>query len=167
MAKFVFRSLGRVHVDPGEFLAAANEVVASEIAPGKFITMVELVLDAVAGEVICASAGHPAPRLVLPDGEVRAIEPSGLALGIDAPQTYEPVTHAFPAGSSVVAYTDGVVEARCGGEQFGIERFDALLSARRAQTPRQIALDALAACREWTDGELTDDFAVVVIKRPA
>ena len=167
MAKFVFRSLARVHVDPGEFLAAANEVVASEIAPGKFITLVELVLDAAAGEVVCASAGHPAPRLVLPDGEVRAIDPRGLALGIDAPQTYAPVTCEFPPGASVVVYTDGVVEARRGGEQFGTERFDALLSERRAEPPRQIALDALAACREWTDGELTDDFAVVVIKRSA
>jgi len=165
MAKFIFRSLARVHVDPGEFLAAANEVVASEIAPGKFITMVEVVLDAAAGQVTCASAGHPAPRLVLPDGEVRAIDPRGLALGIDAPQVYVPVTLELPPGASVVLYTDGVVEARRGGEQFGTERFDALLSERRAQQPRQIALDALAACREWTDGELTDDFAVVVIKR--
>ena len=60
MAKFVFRSLAREHVDPGEFLAAANEVVSSEIAPGRFITMVELVIDAAKGEVACASAGHPA-----------------------------------------------------------------------------------------------------------
>ena len=34
-------------------------------------------------------------------------------------------------------------------------------------TPQEIAEAALAACRAWTDGELTDDFAVVVIKRPA
>ena len=73
MAKFVFRSLARDHLDPGEFLAAANEVVSSEIAPGKFITMVELVIDAERGEVACASAGHPAPRLVLPDGTVEEI----------------------------------------------------------------------------------------------
>ncbi|HXH87739.1 MAG TPA: SpoIIE family protein phosphatase [Gaiellaceae bacterium] len=167
MAKFIFRSLARVHVDPGEFLAAANEVVASEIAPGKFITMVELVIDVAAGQVVCASAGHPPPRLVLPDGEVRAIDARGLALGIDAPQLYEPVTLEFPPGASVILYTDGVVEARRGGEQYGTERFDALLSERRIEAPGQIALDALAACREWTDGELTDDFAVVVIKRAA
>jgi serine phosphatase RsbU (regulator of sigma subunit) len=167
MAKFVFRSLARVHVDPGEFLAAANEVVASEIGAGKFITMVALVLDAVAGQVTCASAGHPPPRLVLPDGEVRAIDTRGLALGIEAPQRYQPVTLELPADASVVVYTDGVVEARRGGEQFGTERLDALLSDRRAEPPRQIALDALAACRAWTDGELTDDFAVVVIKRTA
>ena len=73
MAKYVFRSLAREHVDPGEFLAAANDVVSSEIAPGRFITMVELVIDPAKGEVACASGGHPPPRLVLPDGTVEAI----------------------------------------------------------------------------------------------
>jgi serine phosphatase RsbU (regulator of sigma subunit)/putative methionine-R-sulfoxide reductase with GAF domain len=167
MAKYVFRSLAREHVDPGEFLAAANEVVASEIAPGRFITMVELVIDAAKGEVACASGGHPAPRLVQPDGAVEGILARGLALGIDAPQAYETVTAEFSPGAIVVAYTDGVVEARRDGEQYGLERLDALLSERRSLPPREIAEAALAACRDWTEGELTDDFAVVVIKRPA
>ncbi len=165
MAKYVFRSLAREHLEPGTFLAAANDVVSSEIAPGRFITMVELVIDAAEGEVAVASAGHPPPRLILPDGTVEAISARGLALGIDAPQTYETVTALFPPGAIVVAYTDGVVEARRGGEQFGVERFDALLSERRSLPPHTIAEAALAACREWTEGELTDDFAVVVIKR--
>jgi serine phosphatase RsbU (regulator of sigma subunit)/putative methionine-R-sulfoxide reductase with GAF domain len=166
MAKYIFRSLAREHIVPGEFLAAANDVVCSEIAPGRFITMVELVIDAARGEVACASGGHPPPRLVQPDGTVEGILARGLALGIDAPQAYETVTAEFAPGAIVVAYTDGVVEARRGGEQFGVERLDALLSKRRSLPPREIAEAALAACRDWTDGELTDDFAVVVIKRP-
>ena len=167
MAKYVFRSLAREHVDPGEFLAAANEVVSSEIGPGRFITMIELVIDAAKGEVACASGGHPAPRLVQPDGSVEEILARGLALGIDAPQAYQTVTTDFAPGAIVVAYTDGVVEARRGGEQYGVERLDALLSDLRSLPPGEIAEAALAACREWTEGELTDDFAVVVIKRPA
>jgi len=165
MAKYVFRSLAREHVDPGEFLAAANEVVSSEIASGRFITMVELVIDAAKGEVACASGGHPAPRLVQPDGTVEGILARGLALGIDAPQAYETVTAEFAPGAIVVAYTDGVVEARRAGEQYGVDRLDALLSELRSLPPGEIAEAALAACRDWTEGELTDDFAVVVIKR--
>ena len=131
MAKYVFRSLAREHPDPGTFLAAANEVVSSEIAPGRFITMVEVVFDVEGGEVACASAGHPPPRLVLPDGSVQSISARGLALGIDAPQAYDTVTEPFPPGAIVVVYTDGVIEARRGGEQFGVERLDALLAERR------------------------------------
>jgi serine phosphatase RsbU (regulator of sigma subunit) len=70
MAKFVFRSLAREHPEPGDFLAAANDVIVDEIAPGKFITMAYLAIDGARGDVACASAGHPAPRLVLPDGTV-------------------------------------------------------------------------------------------------
>ena len=167
MAKYVFRSLAREHPDPGTFLAAANEVVSSEIGPGRFITMVELVFDTAGGEVACASGGHPPPRLVLPDGRVESISARGLALGIDAPQTYATVTGPFPLGAIVVVYTDGVIEARRGGEQFGVERLDALLAECRDLPPQAIAEAALAACRDWTEGELTDDFAVVVVKRVA
>jgi serine phosphatase RsbU (regulator of sigma subunit) len=165
MAKYVFRSLAREHADPGAFLAAANEVISSEIGPGRFITMVELVFDTAAGQVACASGGHPPPRLVLPDGTVEAIPAGGLALGIEAAQTYRTVTAPFPPGAIVVAYTDGVIEARDGGEQFGVERLDALLADRRGLLPGEIAEAVLAACRAWSEGDLTDDLAVVVIER--
>src|ERR671930_1336484 len=54
MAKFVFRSLAREHADPSDFLAHANDVVVGEIAVGKFITMVYLVVDGQAGDVAAA-----------------------------------------------------------------------------------------------------------------
>jgi serine phosphatase RsbU (regulator of sigma subunit) len=165
MAKFVFRSLAREHIVPGEFLAAANDVVSSEIGAGRFITMVELVVDAAGGEVACAGGGHPEPRLVLPDGTVTAIAANGLALGIEAAQRYETVTVDFPPGAIVVAYTDGVVEARRDGELFGVARLDGLLAAQRSLPPDELAEAVLAACREWTGGELSDDVALVVIKR--
>jgi serine phosphatase RsbU (regulator of sigma subunit) len=167
MAKYVFRSLARERTDPGDFLAAANDVVASEIAPGKFITMVEVVIDAAAGEVACAGAGHPPPRLVLPDGTVHSIDARGLALGIDPHQEYATVRAELPPGAAVVLYTDGVVEARRDGEQYGLERFDVLLAERRALPAKEIALAALATCRDWSKGDIGDDFAVVVIKRTA
>src|SRR5439155_9799927 len=83
MAKFVFRSLAREHPDPGDFLASANEVVVGEIAPGKFITMVYVTVDAKSGRVAAAGAGHPPPRIVLPDGRVESLDARGLILGID------------------------------------------------------------------------------------
>src|SRR4029077_5821241 len=51
MAKFVFRSLAREHPEPADFLAAANEVICSEIATGKFISMSYVVVDGGSGRV--------------------------------------------------------------------------------------------------------------------
>ena len=165
MAKFVFRSLAREHPEPAEFLAAANDVVVDEIASGKFITMTYLTVDGVKGEVRCASAGHPAPRLVLPNGGVRALEARGLVLGVDPGQEYDEVQAELPSGAAVVLYTDGVIEARRGGELYGSERLDALLAVKRDLGARTLALAVTEDCRSFAGGDLPDDVAVVVIRR--
>jgi serine phosphatase RsbU (regulator of sigma subunit) len=165
MAKFVFRSLAREHPEPGDFLTAANEVVVGEIGPGKFITMVYVTVDAVRGEVACACAGHPPPRVVEPDGHVREIAVGGLALGIEAGQAYAEVREPLSPGASVVVFTDGVVEARRDGELYGLRRLDRLLVRGGELGAEGLALAVLSDCRSFAGGELTDDCAVVVIKR--
>jgi serine phosphatase RsbU (regulator of sigma subunit) len=167
MAKFVFRSLAREHPEPGDFLASANDVVVDEIAPGKFITMAYVAIDPVRGEVACASAGHPPPRLVLADGTVSGLDATGLVLGIDAGQAYEEVRAPLPVGSTIVLYTDGVVEARRDGELYGAERLDALLAADNARSPAELARAVTEDARAFARGEISDDLAVVVIRRIA
>ena len=165
MAKFVFRSLAREHPDPGGFLTAANEVVCGEIAPGKFITMLFLTVDPASGELKCAGAGHPRPRLVLPDGSVQGLDASGLALGIEPGQAYDELATVLDRGSLVVVYTDGVVEARRDGELYGSDRLDAVLSEYRDRPAEQIARTVIEDCRSWAHGKLADDCALVVLKR--
>jgi serine phosphatase RsbU (regulator of sigma subunit) len=71
----------------------------------------------------------------------------------------------LPVGGAVVIYTDGVIEARTGRELFGIERLDAVLAASAPSAPQAIAEAVIEACRAYSGGNLTDDCAVVVIKR--
>jgi serine phosphatase RsbU (regulator of sigma subunit) len=165
MAKFVFRSLAREHPEPADFLAAANEVICSEIASGKFISMSYVVVDGVSGKVAGASAGHPAPRIVLPDGSTRALEAHGLVLGIDGGQEYAESYAELPPDASLVLYTDGVVEARRDGELYGDERLDALLSEQHELSARALAAAVAESAREFAGGDLSDDLAVVVIRR--
>jgi serine phosphatase RsbU (regulator of sigma subunit) len=167
MAKFVFRSLAREHPEPGDFLQSANEVVVGEIAPGKFITLVYMVIDGGKGEVVAAGAGHPAPRIVEVDGSVRGLETRGLVLGIEPGQRYEEVRATLDVGGAVVLYTDGVIEARWEGELYGVERLDRVLSERRDLSANELAQAVLADCRAFARGELADDCAVVVVKRTA
>jgi serine phosphatase RsbU (regulator of sigma subunit) len=165
MAKFVFRSLAREHPQPADFLASANDVICSEIAPGKFISMSYVVVDGERGTVAGASAGHPSPRIVLPDGSIRALEAHGLVLGIDGGQEYAESHAELPPGSSLVLYTDGVIEARRKGELYGDERLDALLVERRDLPARSLAAAVAGDAREYAGGDLSDDLAVVVIRR--
>jgi serine phosphatase RsbU (regulator of sigma subunit) len=165
MAKFVFRSLARVHPSPGAFLAAANDVVCDEIAAGKFITMLSVVVDGARGELACASAGHPEPRLVLSDGAVQPLATGGLALGVEREQAYPETRAALPTGAAVVLYTDGVVEARRNGDFYGAERLDQVLAANAALPAAELAQAVLDDCRSFAGDGLFDDCAVVVIKR--
>jgi serine phosphatase RsbU (regulator of sigma subunit) len=165
MAKYIFRALVHDHPSPSDFARAANKVVVGEIAPGKFITLLYLVIDPATGEVACASAGHPPPRLIDAAGRVRPLSARGLALGVDLGQEYEEVREKVEPGGSVVLYTDGVVEARAGSELYGLERLDALLARRHHYRAEDIAASVIESARRFTGGDLSDDCAVVVVKR--
>ena len=166
MTKFVFRSLTREHAEPGDFLEFANEVALGELAAEKFVTLVYVTVDPETGELVCASAGHPQPRLVRPDGTVQTVDARGLALGIDSDQTYAEVHERLEPGSLIVLYTDGVVEARSAdGELWGHDRLDRSLSELRGRSAAEVAERTIASCREFAGGELEDDCAIVVVKR--
>jgi len=166
MTKFVFRSLAREHPEPGDFLRAANEVVVDEVQEGKFVTLLYLTVEAGTGALACASAGHPNPVVVREDGRVAALGGSGLALGIAADQEYEEARETLEAGSAVVLFTDGVVEARRDSELFGYDRLGRLLADHRHLPPRELADAVIDGARTFSGGGLSDDSAVVVVKRP-
>src|SRR3954451_13116302 len=117
--------------------------------------------------LLCASTGHPEPRLVRPDGAVQALECGGLALGILAQQEYEQVRAELPPGGAVVLYTDGVIESRRDRELFGTPRLDEVLAANASRPAQEMADAVLAACRGFAGGDLPDDCAIVVIQRRA
>jgi serine phosphatase RsbU (regulator of sigma subunit) len=164
LAKFVFRSLVRLYPDPGELLTQANEVALGELAGGAFVTMVCVTVDPVTGDVCAASAGHQPMRVLYPDGAVTALAPSGLALGIEADQHYEQGNANLPPGAALCLYTDGLVEVRLDGVQYGIERLDAALVSGRELAAQKLAEHVVADARLFA-GEPGDDYAVVVIRR--
>ncbi len=117
------------------------------------------------GSIAGASAGHPAPRIVLPDGSARPLEAHGLVLGIDGGQEYAESHAELPRDASLVLYTDGVVEARRDGELYGDDRLDALLVERHELPARALAAAVAEDAREFAGGDLSDDLAVVVIRK--
>lgn len=167
MTKFVFRSLAREHPEPSELLRIANQVVLDEVDEGKFVTMLYLALDPTTGELACAGAGHPEPRLVRPDGTVVELEARGLALGIAPDQEYAEARATLEPGAAVVLFTDGVVESRANGELYGYERLDALLGEQRELPAEELARAVVEDSRAFAGGGLADDSAVVVVKRTA
>ena len=164
MTKFSFRVLARGDAEPSAVLASANDVVYDEIEPGKFVTLLYAVVDPVARELACGSAGHPPARIVEPSGRVKVLGVSGLPLGIEPDQEYSSERVELEPGSVVVLHTDGVLEARRDGELYGEERLDRLLAQSHNLPAQELASAILADCRRFSGGDLSDDCAIVCLK---
>jgi sigma-B regulation protein RsbU (phosphoserine phosphatase) len=142
-------------------------VVVDEIGGGKFITMLYALIDPQTRTVACASAGHPAAKVVRPDGSVAPLAGHGLALGIEPDQDYEAERAELEPGSTLVLYTDGVVEARRDGKLYGEERLDRVLAKGADLGPQELAEAILADCRTYAGGDLGDDCALLCLRLSA
>jgi anti-sigma regulatory factor (Ser/Thr protein kinase) len=84
---------------------------AREVAGGPMATLMYGVVDPDEGRLRLATAGHPPPLVITPDGEAYFAEgPAGSPLGVVPFPTYEETTIPLVAGATVLLYTDGLVE---------------------------------------------------------
>jgi serine phosphatase RsbU (regulator of sigma subunit) len=164
LAKFAFRSLVRLYPDPAALLAQANEVALGELSGGNFVTMACVTVDPGTGAVSAASAGHPPIRVLAPGGTISLLAPGGLALGVEADQLYETAHATLKHGAALCLFTDGLVEARRDGDQYGEERLHHALADGRELSAQALAEHVVADARAFA-GEPDDDYAVVVIRR--
>jgi PAS domain S-box-containing protein len=87
----------------------ACEVGEAVTAPAVGTGCVYAVYDPVDGQCTLASAGHPAPAVVLPDGTVTFVDlPPGPPLGVGGPP-FESVEVALAPGSTLALHTDGLM----------------------------------------------------------
>ncbi|WP_229890924.1 PP2C family protein-serine/threonine phosphatase [Streptomyces mashuensis] len=111
--------------------------------------------------------GHPAPLLLHPDGRAREVSGAApaLPLGMGELGTWpDKVTEcAFPAGATLLLFTDGVTEARDADGSFYDPQ--GLLHGRQFRNPEAL-LDALTAdVARHAGGRAADDMALLAIRR--
>lgn len=113
------------------------------------------------GEVVVANAGHPLPLLVSDDGVAHVRMPVGPPLGV-GPSSYETETFTMPPGSTLLAYTDGLVERRGEDIDTGLDRL-----AEAAQLHADAsASDLLTSLLDALRGEgAADDIALLALRR--
>ncbi|KOV30797.1 histidine kinase [Streptomyces sp. XY431] len=123
-------------------------------------TCLYLIYDPVSRRCTLASAGHPPPALVRPDGTVVFPElPTGPPLGL-AVLPFETVELEVEEGSRLVLYTDGLVEDRQRDIDVGLELLRAALSGP-PRTPEQTCADVLGAL---LPARPQDDIALLVAR---
>lgn len=113
------------------------------------------------GEVVVANAGHPLPLLVTTEGSEYVSMPVGPPLGVGASR-YQSATFTMPPGSTLIAYTDGLVERRDEHIDTGMQRLVDRADAHRGESVSALLTSLLDDLRG--DGA-ADDIAVLALRR--
>jgi len=153
-------------VAPHEALGELNaDICRQELSNCQFCTAVYCLIDVESLTITYASAGHPMPLLVSPDGCVAPLAgPGGPLLGVFPDETFHSARRELQRGQRLVLYSDGVLDAlgSVGGDPAG--GLKAFL-AETAGAPRETVLLELAARVEAGLGRLDekDDITVVIM----
>jgi serine phosphatase RsbU (regulator of sigma subunit) len=111
-----------------------------------------------------SNAGHPPPLLLRPDGSVEVLAtPPELLLGLDATTARTDHVVELPVGSTLVLYTDGLIERRESDLARGLADLEtALAGAGAAELPLEDLLDTLI--KEVVGCQPEDDVAVLAVR---
>ncbi|MBD3366652.1 MAG: SpoIIE family protein phosphatase [Candidatus Eisenbacteria bacterium] len=157
---------------PGDLADAAaqlNRQVFGSTDAVRYATLFFGVLDRETGRLDYVNAGHNAPVLVSPAGDVREIAATGVPIGLmeNAPFASETVT--LEPGALLAAFSDGIDEALGPDDEFyETERIRRLLADSRASTAADIVDRAVSDVRSFTEGApQSDDIVLLVVKRAA
>ncbi|MCX0272388.1 SpoIIE family protein phosphatase [Nocardia zapadnayensis] len=149
---------------PAQLLTELDPVAAR--IPGALCTTVcAAVLDPVRGLVRYSNAGHMPPILADVDKTGRMLE-GGRSVPLatfETPRRPEATT-PLPPGSTLVLFTDGLVERRGEDIDEGFTKIATILADTAEKLPRQVADSVLSALRP--EGGYDDDIAMVVYRQP-
>lgn len=157
------RTALRAYAIEGHPPALAVELVnrlMRSLGPKAMTTLVYGVIDCEHESASLVVAGHPPPLLIAPDGEASFAATSvGVPLGVSELAQYEADTLPFVSGSTLVLYTDGLVETRAEPLDRGLARLRELASGNRSVETLCTTLTA-----GLVNGERADDVAILAAR---
>lgn len=155
-----FRAYALVEPSPAAAVARIDRLLAHG-GGGAMATLLYLILDRDTGEIAFTSAGHPPPLLLTPDGPRFLEEGRSVPVGATDPAAFREHRETLPPGSTLLLYTDGLVERR----EVAFDRRLAQLAA--AATAAQGDLERLcdSVVGELLGGmEPADDVALLAVR---
>jgi anti-sigma regulatory factor (Ser/Thr protein kinase) len=124
-------------------------------------TVLYLVLDRETGELSFSAAGHPPPLVLGPDGPRFLEGGRSVPIGASDPAVFREASAVLPPGSSLLLYTDGLVERRDEPLDRGLENLAAVAGTGHD------SLDALCErviAAVLARGEPGDDVALLAVR---
>lgn len=170
MVVYSLRAFALRGTTPQVVLNMLNNAVCDQTPTERFATLAYARVEPESGVVLVGLAGHPAPSLVDGDSARILSLAADVPVGLMAEESFSQHALNLEPGQSLVLVTDGVTEARRGGQNGGAELLGErglveLLSGRGGDSAQELADAIWSGVMRWTGGGTTDDCAIVVLRR--
>ena len=159
----LFRSLTGMALPLGQMVTQTNRVLCDSALAGQYATLI-CGLAKPTGDVEIHNAGH-CPAIMVGSGGVLRIESTGLPLGMFHEVDFSATRLHMETGDMLLLYTDGLSEARCADEEYGVDRVTRVVRQAAAKRPAELVAACLSDLRAFVDGPSLDDLTLVSIQR--
>jgi sigma-B regulation protein RsbU (phosphoserine phosphatase) len=167
VTKTLFRAIAPGETSVGAALARMNRELARDNERAMFVTTFAARLDRASGTLEYVNAGHnPTYRIAAKGGLVTLPGPIDPALGAVEEHAYRTSVVRLEPGDGVVAYTDGVVEARnAAGAELARAGLEAYLGGCGDARPEAIVRGLVQRVEEFAgDTPQYDDVTVLALR---
>ncbi|QQS37347.1 MAG: SpoIIE family protein phosphatase [Ignavibacteriales bacterium] len=167
--KGVFESLSHTISSPKNILVKANHILKNSLDKKSFISAAYGVIDLDDGVLTLARAGH-CPVLLIRNGNVERLRPSGIGLGLDFTANFEmqldEIKIELNENDLLILYTDGITEAKNSEmEDFGENHFEKILIENADHDLDIISNKVIKEITLFsTNNSQHDDISLVILK---
>lgn len=162
--KYLLRAFLLQYRDPGQALEELNKQMFVLERGEELISLCVIVFDSDANTLRYASAGHPT-AFVWHSREVQPLGATGPLLILDPNGTYHSREVLWFSDDVAVMYTDGLAEARKGDVLFGEDGVASVIRHDPTVDSKSMAKLLIESARDFAEGPLSDDVAVLVVRR--
>jgi len=167
VARTILRSFSGIGQSPAQVLAAANRIMSAENHEQMFVTVFHAHYHVRTGELTFANAGHNPPYIIGADGTVAEMGSStGPMIGVLEDAEFEDARAHLGPNDTLIAFTDGVTEARdAEGRLFGQRRLEELLGTLKGLPVEEISRRILDTVNRYRQDKDQDDVTLLVLRR--
>jgi sigma-B regulation protein RsbU (phosphoserine phosphatase) len=153
-------------VTAAQFTRSVNLQLCRNTDANRYATLFLAVYDDARRSLLYTNAGHNPALLVQPDGFVRRLTEGGTIIGAFESARYEEETILLVPGSVLVAFSDGISEARNpADEEYGEARLARFVSERRELSAEDLRRAVFEEVDAWAAGrERGDDQTLLILK---
>ena len=159
-------SCATAHCDPAVTMTRLDLFLRELLPSNKFATVaIAQIHDD--GSLVVANGGHCPLLIARKDRRIESIDSTGPVVGLLPSPVWRSVTVPFHRGDTLLAYTDGVIEARSDrDEEFGLDRLRrAFAGASRRRRASEIGADLTAAVAAHAGARNDDDLTMIIARR--